>query len=91
MGGGGERTEPPRPHNTRYPQHLLYSYKSKLVSLKAVVARINVMHRKNLQTFSRELKNLESYEDLEKLVRRGIAYHHGGITTHTHTCLSPYY
>jgi replicative superfamily II helicase len=48
------------------------------------------MHRKHLQRFSRELKNLEAYEELEKLVRRGIAYHHAGITSHTHTCLSPY-
>ena len=64
--------------------------KVQVVSLKAVVARINAMHRKHLQRFSRELKNLEAYEELEKLVRRGIAYHHAGITSHTHTCLSPY-
>ena len=37
------------------------------------------MHRKHLQRFSKELKNLEAYEELDKLLRRGIAYHHAGM------------
>ena len=76
--GAGPKKKPPRDDLEAY---LAWEYEESERShrVRAVQARINAMHRKHLQRFSKQLKNLEAYEELDKLLRRGIAYHHAGM------------
>ncbi|KAJ8604109.1 hypothetical protein CTAYLR_001776 [Chrysophaeum taylorii] len=37
------------------------------------------MHRKHLQRYMPELGELEAYRDIDRLLERGIAYHHSGM------------
>jgi len=70
-----------KPHKDDVAATLEWEYEESERShrVRAVQSRINAMHRKHLQRFSKELKNLEAYEELDKLLRRGIAYHHAGM------------
>lgn len=37
------------------------------------------MHRKHLQRYMPELGELEAYKDIDRLLSRGVAYHHSGM------------
>jgi hypothetical protein len=47
--------------------------------VREIEARRSAMHRKHLQRFSSQLKELEAYHELDALLKRGIAYHHAGM------------
>jgi superfamily II DNA/RNA helicase len=47
--------------------------------VREIEARRTAMHRKHLQRFSSQLKELEAYHELDSLLKRGIAYHHAGM------------
>jgi len=76
--GAGPKKKPPK-ENVAATMEWEYEESERSHRVRTVQSRINAMHRKHLQRFSKELKNLEAYEELDKLLRRGIAYHHAGM------------
>eukprot|EP00960_Hanusia_phi_P077309 768675-Hanusia_phi.AAC.4 len=79
-----EYEEGERSHRVRVIQAQLLAMQVKLVvvsemrmeTMIAMVMEINA--RKHLRRFGRELYKLEAFQELDKLLKRGIAYHHAG-------------
>lgn len=76
--GAGPKKKPPK-ENLEALMQWEYEESERSHRVRMVQSRINAMRRKHLQRFSKELNNLEAYEELDKLLRRGIAYHHAGM------------
>ena len=76
--GAGPKKKPPKEDLEALLQWE-YEESERSHRVREVQARITAMHRKHLQRFAKDLKNLEAYEELKALLNRGIAYHHAGM------------